>query len=189
MLRLLGTLGRRRARGRALLSVLGIALGVALGYGIYLVNRAAVEDLAASVRAVAGEADLQVRGGRSGFPEALYPRIARLPGVAWVNPGLELDAGIAGTERTIRVIGVDVLRQGKPELLAPDKVLLSPLFFFSSRRRHTRSTRDWSSDVCSSDLSGSNSRISATQGSIPFRSRTGPLRFRSASRSPAVPSR
>src|SRR2546421_5449790 len=30
------------------------------------------------------------------------------------------------------------------------------LFFFSSRRRHTRSDRDWSSDVCSSDL---NSRI------------------------------
>src|SRR2546421_1669350 len=26
-------------------------------------------------------------------------------------------------------------------------------FFFSSRRRHTRSDRDWSSDVCSSDLS------------------------------------
>src|SRR6267378_8173715 len=25
------------------------------------------------------------------------------------------------------------------------------LFFFSSRRRHTRSLRDWSSDVCSSD--------------------------------------
>src|SRR5204863_6798285 len=29
--------------------------------------------------------------------------------------------------------------------------LLVP-FFFSSRRRHTRSLRDWSSDVCSSDL-------------------------------------
>src|SRR6266496_4633441 len=27
-------------------------------------------------------------------------------------------------------------------------------FFFSSRRRHTRSLRDWSSDVCSSDLLG-----------------------------------
>src|SRR5206468_11220813 len=26
------------------------------------------------------------------------------------------------------------------------------VFFFSSRRRHTRSDRDWSSDVCSSDL-------------------------------------
>src|SRR5699024_10097938 len=29
------------------------------------------------------------------------------------------------------------------------------LFFFSSRRRHTRSKRDWSSDVCSSDLASS----------------------------------
>src|SRR3712207_4803500 len=37
-------------------------------------------------------------------------------------------------------------------------VLLSPyvsiFFFFSSRRRHTRYWRDWSSDVCSSDLPG-----------------------------------
>src|SRR5690606_41202677 len=31
-------------------------------------------------------------------------------------------------------------------------VLSSLLFFFSSRRRHTRFSRDWSSDVCSSDL-------------------------------------
>src|SRR3712207_7829365 len=31
-------------------------------------------------------------------------------------------------------------------------VLLCFFFFFSSRRRHTRYWRDWSSDVCSSDL-------------------------------------
>src|SRR5207249_9323042 len=30
--------------------------------------------------------------------------------------------------------------------------IFSFFFFFSSRRRHTRSKRDWSSDVCSSDL-------------------------------------
>src|SRR3712207_8304150 len=30
----------------------------------------------------------------------------------------------------------------------------SRCFFFSSRRRHTRYWRDWSSDVCSSDLDG-----------------------------------
>src|SRR5690606_40853418 len=29
---------------------------------------------------------------------------------------------------------------------------VSFVFFFSSRRRHTRFSRDWSSDVCSSDL-------------------------------------
>src|SRR5690349_23788923 len=32
-----------------------------------------------------------------------------------------------------------------------DRCIL-PLLYFSSRRRHTRSLRDWSSDVCSSDL-------------------------------------
>src|SRR5690606_39378550 len=31
-------------------------------------------------------------------------------------------------------------------------VTVCVLFFFSSRRRHTRFSRDWSSDVCSSDL-------------------------------------
>src|SRR5699024_11476071 len=36
----------------------------------------------------------------------------------------------------------------------------SLFFFFSSRRRHTRSKRDWSSDVCSSDL-GYNEMIKA----------------------------
>src|SRR5690606_40078201 len=30
------------------------------------------------------------------------------------------------------------------------------IFFFSSRRRHTRFSRDWSSDVCSSDLCAMN---------------------------------
>src|SRR5699024_6404365 len=34
----------------------------------------------------------------------------------------------------------------------------SATFFFSSRRRHTRSKRDWSSDVCSSDLTASRRR-------------------------------
>src|SRR5690606_39434361 len=34
----------------------------------------------------------------------------------------------------------------------------NPNFFFSSRRRHTRFSRDWSSDVCSSDLATSASR-------------------------------
>src|SRR5687768_8400523 len=33
---------------------------------------------------------------------------------------------------------------------------LSLFFFFSSRRRHTRCSRDWSSDVCSSDLDNIN---------------------------------
>src|SRR5438034_11819972 len=38
-------------------------------------------------------------------------------------------------------------------------------FFFSSRRRHTRSLCDWSSDVCSSDLAYIIARTTATQQS------------------------
>src|SRR5690606_40460473 len=34
-------------------------------------------------------------------------------------------------------------------------------FFFSSRRRHTRFSRDWSSDVCSSDLDGDEAAVDA----------------------------
>src|SRR6476620_2958903 len=33
-------------------------------------------------------------------------------------------------------------------------MVINCFFFFSSRRRHTRYWRDWSSDVCSSDLDG-----------------------------------
>src|SRR6266496_6385052 len=50
-------------------------------------------------------------------------------------------------------------------------------FFFSSRRRHTRSLRDWSSDVCSSDLPRPDRR-SRRRGS-------GPNRARRARRPPA----
>src|SRR2546422_7343052 len=42
--------------------------------------------------------------------------------------------------------------------------LVRCLFFFSSRRRHTRCSRDWSSDVCSSDLYLSRAPRSSPQG-------------------------
>src|SRR2546429_5396853 len=51
-------------------------------------------------------------------------------------------------------------------------LLLSSFFFFSSRRRHTRCSRDWSSDVCSSDLAiatGSSENTSAVLMSPCFR--------------------
>src|SRR5207249_6296622 len=50
-------------------------------------------------------------------------------------------------------------------------------FFFSSRRRHTRSKRDWSSDVCSSDLSGAPRAADAPLRDLPQRAAH---RFKSA---------
>src|SRR4051812_26113838 len=135
MLRLLALFNSRRPRARLLLSIAGIALGVALGYAVQLVNRAAVEDVAAAVRAVAGEADVEVRGGRAGFAESLYPAIAKLAEVDFVSPVLELDVGLAGRDRTLHVLGMDIFRAGvlqpalvlaeRYDLLAPDTVFLS----------------------------------------------------------------
>jgi putative ABC transport system permease protein len=146
MLRLLVVLAARRPalrRGRALLSVLGIALGVGLGFGVHLVNSAAVADVAAAVRELAGGADLEVRGGRSGFPESLYPQVARVQGVAWVHPVLELEAGVAGGERTLRIVGVDAVRTRRLDLLQPDAILLSA----AAAREFERYAKDGRLDI------------------------------------------
>src|SRR5437868_10723929 len=56
------------------------------------------------------------------------------------------------------------------------------LFFFSSRRRHTRSKRDWSSDVCSSDLSNRNRWFRKPKlYPVELRGRTGATRLSHAS--------
>src|SRR5690348_17947885 len=66
--------------------------------------------------------------------------------------------------------------------------LLMCFFFFSSRRRHTRWTGDWSSDVCSSDLSSwfARSGVCSTAGGR--RSRSCGATSRSCSRAARTPS-
>src|SRR3989442_8311172 len=51
------------------------------------------------------------------------------------------------------------------------RAILFFFFFFSSRRRHTRCGRDWSSDVCSSDLLdlADSSNSGALQSALPSR--------------------
>src|SRR2546430_10098870 len=53
-------------------------------------------------------------------------------------------------------------------------------FFFSSRRRHTRFDCDWSSDVCSSDLTGrpSSGGVVLTASGLTFVGGTDDFRFR-----------
>ena len=80
-----GSLAQNRMR--TALAVLAIALGVALGYAVQLINQAAVNELAQGVQALSGEADLEVRGPRAGFDEALYPMLARAAGRGGGEPG------------------------------------------------------------------------------------------------------
>src|SRR3712207_1032775 len=50
--------------------------------------------------------------------------------------------------------------------LYPFKLLVICFFFFSSRRRHTRYWRDWSSDVCSSDLKSDNKVVVLLENNV-----------------------
>jgi putative ABC transport system permease protein len=115
------------------LSVLAIALGVALGYAVSLITGAAVNELALGVQFLAGDADLQVRGPRSGFDEAIFPQLARLPEVAVASPVVEADAKLADRDDVLKIIGIDVFRAGavQPGLIAdPATVLIiAPIRF------------------------------------------------------------
>lgn len=100
---------------RLAVGVLAIALGVALGYAVHLVNRAALTEFSAAIRNLNGDADLEVRGGRGGFDDGLLDRVAALPGVALAQPVLELDVAplveprSAGPRTGLKLYGVDAL--------------------------------------------------------------------------------
>src|SRR5438552_11440395 len=115
---LAGSLAQNKAR--SVLSVLAIALGVALGYAVQLITGAAVNELALGVQFLSGDADLQVPGPRSGFDEAIYPKLARLREVAAASPVVELDAKLADRSDTLKIIGIDVFRAAavQPGLVA-----------------------------------------------------------------------
>src|SRR5256885_4208265 len=66
---------------------------------------------------------------------------------------------MCSVEYGVRVVDGDVNMMGLPHVImngadpsADQRVASGGMFFFSSRRRHTRLQGDWSSDVCSSDL-------------------------------------
>src|SRR4051794_41800760 len=61
------------------------------------------------------------------------------------------------------------------------------VFFFSSRRRHTRWTGDWSSDVCSSDLSRFSREVAIGSLDAFWPTRPIALRTRSGLRATSIP--
>ncbi len=108
----------QRRLGTAL-SLLAIALGVALGLAVQLIHGAALDEFGRGVRLLAGEADLQAIGPNDGFDERLYFKLAQRPEVAEASPLLELDARLPEHGTNLRVIGIDPFRvaQVQPMLL------------------------------------------------------------------------
>lgn len=101
---------------RTAVQVLAIAVGVALGYAVHLINASALSEFSSAVRQVTGQADATVIGPREGFGDEVYARVAADPRVALASPVLELEAPIVEPARlrgrVLSVVGVDVLRAG-----------------------------------------------------------------------------
>jgi len=94
---------------RFLLTAVAIAVGVALGFAVHLVNGSALASFDGAMRGVSGAAELSVRATSPlGFDERLYPRVARADGVGDASPVLRLDARIGKARLTL--LGVDVIR-------------------------------------------------------------------------------
>ena len=84
----------RRSPGRNALLAIAIALGVALGFAIYLINRSAADEVSLAARSLYGLADLSIESA-AGLDENLYPRIAAVPGVAVASPVVEVEGKLA----------------------------------------------------------------------------------------------
>ncbi len=123
---------------RFLVTVLALALGVALGSSVYLVNNSALNEFGLATKRLVGEADIVIRGPRDGFAEQVFVDLAHNPSVSALSPVLELEVALAGRNDTLKVLGLDpfqaaalqpaligAIGDGVFKLFAPDGIYLS----------------------------------------------------------------
>ncbi len=130
---------------QAAVTISAIALGIALGFAVHLINTAAFNEFSAVAKSLSGESDLQLRGTQANFAELLYPALAQRNGVEFASPVLELNVVVPGTTGkrknvTLKILGLDIFRAaniapgliGMPaedrqfDTLADDAIFLSP---------------------------------------------------------------
>jgi putative ABC transport system permease protein len=112
---------------RNLAAVVSVMLGVALAFSVHLINASALDEFSQAVRAVGGQADLELRSkaAGSGLKDANLAALLKRPEVALALPVLEFSTyalvtpqdGSPSKRVLLRVLGVDTLQIAA---LAPD---------------------------------------------------------------------
>ncbi|MFG6433678.1 ABC transporter permease [Roseateles sp. LYH14W] len=101
--------------GRIMLAVVAVMLGVALAFGVHLLNGAALTEFARAARSVNGQPDLVLRARTGALADGDLAELLKRPEVAAANPVLEAvalwpgQAGPGGMGLSIRLIGLDAL--------------------------------------------------------------------------------
>ncbi len=136
----------RAHRWQSVAAIIAIALGIALGFSIHLINTAAHNEFSAAAKNLSGQSDMQVQGTQAMFDEMLYPVLVTRKDVAVANPVLEFDVVVPNKleedkrDNKLKILGMDMFRatsispdllgmaeEGKPlDGLSDDAVFLSP---------------------------------------------------------------
>lgn len=96
---------------RYIFAALSIAVGIALGFSVHIINASASDAFGDAVRNISGDADAQIAGANSrGFNEQLYAQIYALPEVADISPVIEMQALTSDAATRIKLIGIDPFR-------------------------------------------------------------------------------
>jgi putative ABC transport system permease protein len=101
--------------GRVLLAIVAVMLGVALAFGVHLLNGAALTEFARAARGVNGQPDLVLRARSGPLTDADLAELLNRPEVAAASPVLEAravwpgQAGRDGRVLSIHLIGLDPL--------------------------------------------------------------------------------
>ncbi|TNF60206.1 MAG: FtsX-like permease family protein [Burkholderiales bacterium] len=154
MWRLFGTFSWQELRHhpwRSASAVVAVMLGVALAFGVHLINASALAEFASAVASVNGQPDLRLRARQGTLDDRLLDRVMLSPAVSAASPVLELSVPVSARgddtrPQTLRLIGVDALsvaavspallprrgedtgepdRRSRLDLFAPDAVFLN----------------------------------------------------------------
>ena len=104
----------RQHRLRTLVQIIAVAVGVALGYAVHLINASALSEFSSAVRAATGQADASITGPTSGFDDRVLERVNAHPLVELASPRLSVTAAVldTGVETAplLTIVGVDAFR-------------------------------------------------------------------------------
>lgn len=135
----------RAYRARQVLAVLAIALGVAMGLAIELVNRSALAEFRRALASINGNADASLRSASGWLDVRFFAQVVNDPRVREAAPilhlpvhlpGLENQIAAGGTPQNIEIWGIDLFRaaQVNPGLLPDFAALEQPEHWFGGDR-------------------------------------------------------
>ncbi|MEP7270782.1 MAG: FtsX-like permease family protein [Acidobacteriota bacterium] len=100
----------RLHRLRTVLTLVGIALGVAVFFAVRTANLTLLSSLSLTIEKLAGKATLQVVAGETGFPEDVWEVVRSTPGVRIAAPVIEVIAQTAFADGgNLLIVGEDTL--------------------------------------------------------------------------------